>query len=99
MSRPSCSIVSEHAPSWKTASMRPSSPRCEARVEVAPVEVVGDRGAGEVDELGAVAQVVDGDDVVDADRVQAAQQVGADHSGGAGDDDSHADPPLPNSSS
>ena len=71
----------------------------EARVEVAPVEVVGDLCAGEVGEFGAVAQVVDGDDVVDADRVQPAQQVGADHSGSAGDDDSHADPPPPNSSS
>ena len=71
----------------------------EAAVEVAPVEVVADRGTGEVGVLGAVAQVVDGDDVVDADRVQAAQQVGADHSRRAGDDDSHAAPFAANSSS
>ena len=71
----------------------------EAAVEVAPVEVVADRGAGEVDVLLAVAEVVDGEDVVDPDRVQPAQQVRADHPRGAGDDDSHRVPFVANSSS
>jgi hypothetical protein len=61
----------------------------EAAVEIAPVEVVADRRAGEVGVFRAVAEIVDGDDVVDADRVQAAQQVGADHARRSGDDDSH----------
>ena len=71
----------------------------EARIEIAPVEVVADRRAGEVGVLLPVAEIVDGDDVVDAERVQAAQQIGADHPGGAGDDDPHAAAPAPNSSS
>ena len=39
----------------------------EAGIELVLVEVVGDLRAQQVAELGAVAQVVDGDDVVDAD--------------------------------
>jgi hypothetical protein len=71
----------------------------EAAVEVAPIEVVADCRAGEVDVLQTVAEIVDCEDVVDADRIQAAQQVGADHPRRAGDDNSHRVSFAANSSS
>jgi hypothetical protein len=42
---------------------------------------------GQVAELVALRQVVDGDDVVDAAGVEALDDVAADEAGGAGDDD------------
>ena len=71
----------------------------EPAVEVAPVEVVADRGADEIAKLGAVGQVVDRDHVVDADRVEAVHEIGPDHSRSTGDDDPHGWSFLENSSS
>ena len=59
----------------------------EQVVEHVGVDVVGDLQVGQVAELVALRQVVDGDDVVDAARVQALDDVAADETGSAGDHD------------
>ncbi len=92
-------MVSEHAPWCSTASTRAEVAARETRVELAAVEVVGDARVAQVAVFGAVREVVDRDDVVDAGRVEAAQQVGADHAGSAGDHHFHCGASGANSSS
>ena len=62
----------------------------EAGVELALVEVVADLRIEQVAVLRAIGQIVDGDHVVDADGVEAVDEVAADESGRAGDNDPHA---------
>ncbi len=59
----------------------------KARVELLQVHVIGDAQITQVAEFGAIAQIIDGDDVVDSALVQRAHQIAADEAGGAGDDD------------
>ena len=55
--------------------------------EIIAVAVVRDAAIDQVDELGAVGEVVDDDDVVPAACVESAHKVAADEAGATGDDD------------
>ena len=58
--------------------------RCD---ELGLVEIVGDLAVDEIGELAAVGEIVDDDDVGVAAAIQLANEVAADESGAAGDDD------------
>ena len=64
--------------------------RLQRREKVALVDVIGDLAVGQIAELVALGQIVHGDDVGLAALVQRPDQIGADESGRAGDDDVHA---------
>ncbi|MCY1372694.1 hypothetical protein D9M69_599210 [compost metagenome] len=57
--------------------------------EIALVQVVGYLGVGEVAELVALGQIIDGDQVGLAPRIEGLDQVAADEAGGTGNDDAH----------
>src|SRR5690606_39398438 len=62
-------------------------PCLHTAAEVIFVQVIGDSTVDQIEELVALGQVVNRDDVLDAAAVQPAHQVAADEAGGARDDD------------
>src|SRR5690606_4401384 len=71
------------------------TPVGDQAAELVLVQVIGNAAIDQVDELVALGQVIDRNDVGDAAAVQAAHQIASYEAGCAGDDDHGNNSPAP----